>query len=100
MRLQGWLSQWLRTSFLPLVRPKPHSVRPYIGAPEIQRFLRLDRKFQNISPCEGTLGSGGEVHTLGGPVEMTIPAGTRAGHKLRMRGRGLAPNASDLLTII
>jgi hypothetical protein len=100
MRLQGWLSQWLRTSFLPLVRSKPVSIRPSIGAPEIQRYLLLDSKIQNMSPCEATLGSAVEVPTLGGPVEMAIPAGARAGHKLRLLGRGLAPNASDLFTIV
>jgi curved DNA-binding protein len=53
-----------------------------------------------ISPWEAALGSAVEVPTLDGPLEMTIPAGTRAGHKLRLRGRGLAPNASDLFAIV
>jgi curved DNA-binding protein len=36
------------------------------------------------------LGAEVEVPTLGGPVLMTVPPGTRSGRKLRLRGRGLA----------
>ena len=30
-----------------------------------------------------------EAPTLGGPVEMKIPAGARSGQRLRLKGRGL-----------
>ena len=43
-----------------------------------------------LTPWEATLGADIEVPTLDGPVLLTVPAGTRAGRKLRLRGRGLA----------
>lgn len=41
-------------------------------------------------PWQAVLGADMEVPTLDGPVLLTVPAGTRAGRKLRLRGRGLA----------
>lgn len=46
-----------------------------------------------LAPWEATLGATVEVPTLGGMVEMKIPAGTVAGRKLRLSGRGM-PDAS------
>ncbi len=43
-----------------------------------------------LAPWEAALGADVEVPTLDGPVVLTVPAGTRAGRKLRLRGRGLA----------
>jgi curved DNA-binding protein len=43
-----------------------------------------------LAPWEAALGAELEVPTLDGPVMLTVPAGTRAGRKLRLRGRGLA----------
>jgi curved DNA-binding protein len=43
-----------------------------------------------LAPWEAALGAEVEVPTLDGPVLLTVPAGTRAGRKLRLRGRGLA----------
>jgi curved DNA-binding protein len=43
-----------------------------------------------VAPWEAALGAEVEVPTLDGPVLLTVPAGTRAGRKLRLRGRGLA----------
>nr|WP_315224284.1 DnaJ C-terminal domain-containing protein [uncultured Albidiferax sp.] len=43
-----------------------------------------------LAPWEATLGAEIEVPTLDGPVLLTVPAGTRSGRKLRLRGRGLA----------
>lgn len=42
-----------------------------------------------IAPWEAALGETVSVPTLGGPVEMRIPAGARSGQKMRLRGRGL-----------
>jgi curved DNA-binding protein len=42
-----------------------------------------------VAPWEAALGVSVTVSTLGGPVEMHIPAGSQSGQKLRLRGRGL-----------
>jgi len=42
-----------------------------------------------VAPWEAALGAQVEVPTLGGPVQMKIPAGARAGQRLRLKGRGL-----------
>jgi curved DNA-binding protein len=42
-----------------------------------------------VAPWEAALGASVTVPTLGGPVEMQIPAGAQSGQKLRLRGRGL-----------
>ena len=42
-----------------------------------------------IAPWEAALGQTVSVPTLGGAVEMKIPAAARAGSRLRLRGRGL-----------
>ena len=43
-----------------------------------------------VAPWEAALGASVTVPTLGGTVEMQIPAGAQSGQKLRLRGRGLA----------
>jgi curved DNA-binding protein len=53
-----------------------------------------------LSPWEAALGAEVEVPTLDQPVLLTVPPGTRAGRKLRLRGRGLAPEHSDLYAIV
>jgi curved DNA-binding protein len=45
-----------------------------------------------IAPWEAALGESVSVPTLGGPVEMKIPARATSGQKLRLRGRGLPGN--------
>jgi curved DNA-binding protein len=55
-----------------------------------------------LAPWEAVLGTKVKVPTLAGPVNMTIPAGTRAGQKLRLAGRGLprpTSGAGDLFAI-
>jgi curved DNA-binding protein len=42
-----------------------------------------------IAPWEAALGASVTVPTLGGAVDMRIPAGAKAGQKLRLKGRGL-----------
>lgn len=42
-----------------------------------------------VAPWEAALGATLSVPTLGGPVELKIPADSESGRKLRLRGRGL-----------
>ena len=51
-----------------------------------KRDLYLDLP---LAPWEAVLGATVEVPTLGGTVELNIPAGTAAGRKLRLARRGL-----------
>lgn len=57
-----------------------------------------------LAPWEAVLGASVQIPTLGGLVEMTIPAGTAAGRKLRLGKRGLpAPNdgvQGDLYAVV
>lgn len=53
-----------------------------------------------LAPWEAALGAEVEVPTLDGPVLLTVPAGTRSGRKLRLRGRGLLDGKSDCYAIV
>jgi curved DNA-binding protein len=46
-----------------------------------------------VSPWEAALGAKVPVPTLGGDVELRIPAGSRSGRKLRLKGRGMPGRA-------
>lgn len=53
-----------------------------------------------LAPWQAVLGADVEVPTLDGPVLLTVPPGTRNGRKLRLRGRGLAQDKSDLYAVV
>lgn len=53
-----------------------------------------------ITPWEAALGADVTVPTLDEPVMLTVPEGTRAGRKLRLRGRGLVKGQSDIYAVI
>jgi curved DNA-binding protein len=42
-----------------------------------------------IAPWEAALGATVPTPTLAGPVELRIPAGAKAGQRMRLKGRGL-----------
>ena len=55
-----------------------------------------------LAPWEAALGATVEIPTLAGPVTLKIPAGTSAGRKLRLSGRGLPKpggGAGDLFAV-
>lgn len=70
-----------RPPLLVRVRVKPHPLYMLQGK-DVQIDLPL-------APWEAALGAKVAVPTLGGRVELTIPAGAQTGQKLRLRGRGL-----------
>ncbi len=63
------------------VHLKPHPLYQVEGK---DVFLTLP-----ITPWEAALGGKVQVPTLGGRVDLAIPAGARSGQKLRLKGRGL-----------
>ncbi|MBU0965480.1 MAG: DnaJ domain-containing protein [Proteobacteria bacterium] len=54
-----------------------------------------------ITPWEAALGATVPVPTLGGRVEMKIPAGSQSGQKLRLKNKGLpGTTAGDLFVVL
>jgi curved DNA-binding protein len=55
-----------------------------------------------VAPWEAALGGSVKVPTLGGAVELNIPAGSQGGDRLRLRGRGLpaSPAAGDQYVVL
>jgi curved DNA-binding protein len=52
-----------------------------------------------LAPWEAALGAKVAVPTLGGKVELTVPAGAQTGQRLRLRGRGLPGGGDQLVSI-
>jgi curved DNA-binding protein len=80
-------------SLLFRVRLRPHALYSLHGR-DVQIELPL-------APWEAALGAKVAVPTLGGKVELTVPAGAQSGQKLRLRGRGFpgAPGGDQIVVI-
>jgi curved DNA-binding protein len=82
-----------RTSVIFRIRLRPHHLYDVVGK-DVQIELPL-------APWEAALGAKIAVPTLGGTVELTVPAGAQSGQKLRLRARGLPGNpAGDQMVTI
>ena len=82
-----------RRSLIFRIRLRPHHLYEVVGK-DVQIELPL-------APWEAALGAKVAVPTLGGTVELTIPAGAQSGQKLRLRARGFPGNpAGDQMVII
>src|ERR1700736_4954979 len=75
------------------IRLRPHSLYVTQGK-DVQIELPL-------APWEAALGAKVAVPTLGGTVELTVPAGAQSGQKLRLRGRGFpgTPSGDQIVSI-
>jgi len=82
-----------RAALIFRVRLRPHALYSVQGR-DVQIELPL-------APWEVALGTKVEVPTLGGTVELTIPAGSQSGQRLRLRGRGFpgTPKGDQLVSI-
>ena len=82
-----------RTCLIFRVRLRPHALYSVQGR-DVQIELPL-------APWEAALGTKVAVPTLGGTVELTIPAGAQSGQRLRLRGRGFPgiPKGDQLVSI-
>jgi curved DNA-binding protein len=82
-----------RASLVFRIKLRPHHLYEVVGK-DVQIELPL-------APWEAALGAKVAVPTLGGTVELTVPAGAQSGQKLRLRSRGLpgSPGGDQLVTI-
>ena len=82
-----------RGSLIFRVRLRPHPLYLMQGR-DVQIELPL-------APWEAALGAKVAVPTLGGTVELTVPAGAQSGQKLRLRGRGFpgTPSGDQIVSI-
>src|SRR5271154_7091862 len=72
------------------IRLRPHAFYALQG-----RDVQIDLP---LAPWEAALGAKVAVPTLGGTVELTVPAGAQSGQKLRLRGRGF-PGGDQIVII-
>src|SRR3546814_15894837 len=82
MRISDWSSDVCSSDLLRLEIE-------YRAHPEFEVDGRNILYVLSVTPWEAALGATLTVPTLGGPVELKVPAGSDAGRKLRLRGRGL-----------
>jgi curved DNA-binding protein len=82
-----------RASLIFRVKLRPHALYVLQGK-DVQIELPL-------APWEAALGAKVAVPTLGGTVELTVPAGAQSGQKLRLRGRGFpgTPGGDQIVSI-
>jgi len=82
-----------RASLIFQIRLRPHPLYVLQGK-DVQIELPL-------APWEAALGAKVAVPTLGGTVELTVPAGAQSGQKLRLRGRGFpgTPSGDQIVSI-
>jgi curved DNA-binding protein len=82
-----------RAALILRVKLRPHPIFSLQGK-DVQVELPL-------APWEAALGAKVAVPTLGGTVELTIPAGAQTGQKLRLRGRGFpgTPNGDQFVLV-
>jgi curved DNA-binding protein len=82
-----------RSSLIFRIRVRPHALYALQGK-DVQIELPL-------APWEAALGAKVAVPTLGGTVELTVPAGAQSGQKLRLRGRGFpgTPKGDQIVSI-
>lgn len=74
------------------VRVVPHALFRREGGPKPGTGLDLAFDLP-LSVAEATLGGRVAVPSLDGPIDLTVPAGTPSGRRLRVKGRGI--RASD-----
>jgi curved DNA-binding protein len=53
-----------------------------------------------VAPWEAALGATVKVPTPSGPVDLKIPAGSKGGGRLRLKGRGLPSNPRGDLYVV
>jgi curved DNA-binding protein len=82
-----------RPSLIFKIRLRPHHLYEVTA-----RDVHIDLP---LAPWEAALGAKVGVPTLGGRVELTVPAGAQAGQKLRLRGRGFpgSPAGDQIVTL-
>jgi curved DNA-binding protein len=82
-----------RNSLIFRIRLRPHHLYEVVGK-DVHIELPL-------APWEAALGAKVAVPTLGGTVELTVPARAQSGQKLRLRARGLpgSPPGDQMVTI-